>query len=52
LTEHVPSFPYTQDINKALDEIEAEREAEAEARANYNPLEDATLDELDEFEVS
>jgi hypothetical protein len=42
-----------QDINAAVEALEAEREAEREAaEAAYDPLAHATLDELDEFEVS
>ena len=40
-----------QDINAAVDEYEAELEAEREAAALIHPLENATLEELDEYEV-
>ena len=41
-----------QDVLAAAKEIENAREEEEEAaRAAYNPLEEASLDELAEFEV-
>lgn len=45
-------IPKREDINAAVDALEAEIEAEREAAENYNPLEHAKLEELDEWEVS